>query len=164
MEPIRLTEGVPRDVCQCGDPTVVHLVSYPTWYLYPPARLPHRRHQDIHLAWSFEGKDTLQWCHMCIMTSQVPGYSTVRETACSVGYQCLLCIADLCEGNSPMTWGFPSQRACNAKRVFMVSSLRIYRFILYMRDIVYQSPNRVVFALSNGCSHSRHPDDPYHGW
>ena len=77
------------------------------------------------IAWS----NVYQYCYsdviMSTMVSQITGISIVCWTACSGtdqrNHQSLLLLA-LCEGNPPVTGGFPSQRASITENVFIWSS------------------------------------------
>ena len=59
-------------------------------------------------------KYTLQWRHVSVMASQITGISTICLTAFSGSkwYQNFALLV-LCEGNSPFTGGFSSQRTSN---------------------------------------------------
>ena len=65
----------------------------------------------------------LQWCHLSIMASQITSNSTVCSTVCSGLHQrkhqssLLLAVS---EGKPLVTGGFPSQRASNMEKVFML--------------------------------------------
>ena len=57
---------------------------------------------------------------MSAMASQITGVSIVCSTVCSDADQRKHqkhCVIGLCEGNPPVTGGFPSQRASNAENV-----------------------------------------------
>jgi len=59
VEPIRLTEGIEREACDCGNPTFIRTdLHRPSWYLYPPSIVTVLFRQTLHLAWSFEGRFT----------------------------------------------------------------------------------------------------------
>ena len=54
---------------------------------------------------------------MSMMASQIPGISIVYSAVCSGTYISKLRVAELCEGNSPVTGEFPAQRATNVENV-----------------------------------------------
>ena len=58
---------------------------------------------------------------MSAVTSQISGVLIVHSTVCSGADQRKqqFCVADLCEGNSPVTAEFPTQRASNGENVFI---------------------------------------------
>ena len=65
---------------------------------------------------------SLQWRHMDAMTSQITSNSAVRSTVCSGLHQRKYqspASLDHLERNTPVTGGFPSQRASNTEIVFM---------------------------------------------
>ena len=56
------------------------------------------------------------------MASQITGVCIVYSTVCSGANQTkhrILPVTGLCEGNPPVTGGFPSQRASNAENIFI---------------------------------------------
>ena len=64
--------------------------------------------------------NSLQWCH-----NECNGISNHQHLDCLLNrlFRCIskkaskLCVTGLCEGNSPVTGGFPAQRAINAENV-----------------------------------------------
>ena len=70
---------------------------------------------ELHL--SFTNPST--WCHLRVMASQITSSSNICSTVQLNNEENIRALYYwlLCEGNSPVTWGFPSQRASNMESV-----------------------------------------------
>ena len=75
---------------------------------------------------------------MSAVASHITGISIVRPPICSKKTSKLI-ITGLCEGNPPMTGGFPSQRASNTEYGHRVCETILTPCVIYMRrnDIEY---------------------------
>ena len=83
---------------------------------------------------------------MSAMESQITGVSVVCSAACSGAdqrkHQSPTSLG-LCEGNPPVTSGFPSQRASNAKKFpFVIMCIRVLMYVVeIMSSAVYDWPS-----------------------
>ena len=95
------------------------------WWFETPSRSLWRRRNGTHqrnASRASYGPSIVNILHyngliMSVMASQITGASIVCSTVCSGADQEKLRATGLCEGNPPMTDGFPSQGASNAENV-----------------------------------------------
>ena len=89
----------------------------------------------------WKGQRTLRWSLMSNMAPQITGNATVCSKVCldlhptpppkkNQSSELLV----LCEGNPPVTGGFPSQRACNSESISM--PWRHHQCIWYITDVL----------------------------